>query len=50
MALAKSRSVFTTCRVTPHLLTNVWVVEQFLGPKVRVEGSEGKKGKVIIDV
>jgi RNA 3'-terminal phosphate cyclase (ATP) len=49
MALAKSRSAFTTCRVTPHLLTNAWVVERFLGPKVKVEGSEGKKGKVIID-
>jgi RNA 3'-terminal phosphate cyclase (GTP) len=29
-----------------HLLTNVWVVEQFLDVRFEVEGEEGEKGRV----
>jgi RNA 3'-terminal phosphate cyclase (ATP) len=46
MALARSPSAFTTCQITRHLLTNVWVVEQFLDVRFVVEGEEGHKGKV----
>ena len=46
MALADTPSAFTTCEVTRHLLTNVWVVEQFLGQRFEVEGEEGSSGKV----
>jgi len=46
MALAETTSVFTTCEVTQHLLTNIWVVEQFMGRCFEVEGEEGSKGRV----
>jgi RNA 3'-terminal phosphate cyclase (ATP) len=48
MALAEGQSSLTTCRITQHLLTNIWVVEQFLKTRFRVEGEEGKQGKVTI--
>lgn len=48
LALAEGSSSFTTCRITQHLLTNIWVVEQFLETRPLVEGEEGKRGKVIM--
>jgi RNA 3'-terminal phosphate cyclase (ATP) len=44
MALARSPSQFTTETVTQHLLTNAWVVNQFLPGRVRVDGVEGEPG------
>jgi RNA 3'-terminal phosphate cyclase (ATP) len=44
MALAGSPSQFTTERVTEHLLTNAWVVNQFLPGRVVVEGEAGQPG------
>jgi RNA 3'-terminal phosphate cyclase len=44
MALAESPSQFTTERVTEHLLTNAWVVNQFLPGRVRIEGEQGQPG------
>jgi RNA 3'-terminal phosphate cyclase (ATP) len=46
MALAPGPSAFTTCEITQHLLTNVWVVEQFLDVRFEIEGEEGEKGRV----
>jgi RNA 3'-terminal phosphate cyclase (ATP) len=37
LALAAGDSTFTTGRVTQHLLTNIHIVQQFLGIQVRVE-------------
>ncbi len=48
MALAKGRSSFTTSRITPHLLTNIWVAEQFLPVKFWVSGDEGGPGEVSV--
>ncbi len=48
MALAERGSSFTTCRITQHLLTNIWVVERFLEIRFLVEGQEGRRGKVTI--
>ncbi len=48
MALAEGGSSFTTCRITQHLLTNIWVVERFLKTRFLVQGEEGRRGKVII--
>jgi len=31
-----------------HILTNLWVMERFLGLKYNVEGEKGKPGKIII--
>ena len=33
-------------KITKHLVTNVWVVEQFFGKVFEVEGEIGKPGKV----
>ncbi len=48
MALAKGRSSFTTSRITSHLLTSIWVVEQFLPIKFWVSGDEGEPGEVSV--
>lgn len=48
VALAKGDSVFTVSRITRHLLTNIWVVKQFLDVTIEVEGREGEPGKVEI--
>jgi len=47
-ALAKGTSVFTVSRITRHLLTNIWVVKQFLDVRIDVEGREGEPGRVEI--
>lgn len=46
LALASGPSAFTTCEITQHLLTNVWVVEQFLDVGFEIEGEEGQRGGV----
>lgn len=48
MALAKGRSSFTTSKITSHLLTNIWVAEQFLPVKFWVSGDEGGPGEVSV--
>ncbi len=47
MALAGGESCVTTSRVSRHLLTNIWVVESFLGPVFSVEGDLGRPGRVV---
>jgi RNA 3'-terminal phosphate cyclase (ATP) len=47
IALARSPSSFT-CEITQHLLTNIWVVEQFTNLRFEVEGEEGEKGRVTV--
>ena len=44
MALAGAASHLTTQQVTQHLLTNAWVINQFLPGRVHVSGQEGKPG------
>lgn len=46
LALADGHSAFTTCQITQHLITNIWVVEQFMDIGYQVEGSEGERGRV----
>lgn len=48
-ALAKGQSSFTTSRVTNHLLTNIWVIEQFLSVRFQVDGRPGEEGKVMVE-
>lgn len=50
LAVAASSSSFTTSEITQHLLTNIWVVEQFSDIRVKVEGGTGQIGKVTIHV
>ena len=44
MALSREPAHLSTQEVTSHLLTNVWVVNQFLPGRVHVEGEEGGPG------
>jgi RNA 3'-terminal phosphate cyclase (ATP) len=46
MALARGNSSFTTTQMSNHLLTNLWVVNQFLDIKIQKWGEEGQVGKV----
>jgi RNA 3'-terminal phosphate cyclase (ATP) len=46
LAQAPGPSIFTTGAITSHLVTNLWVVEQFLGPVFRVTGQEGHPGEI----
>ncbi len=48
LALADGKSTFTVSRITKHLLTNVWVVKQFLQTEIQIEGAEGEQGKLTI--
>ncbi len=48
LAFTKAESSFTTSRITRHLLTNIWIVKQFLSIEIGVEGMEGEKGRVIV--
>jgi RNA 3'-terminal phosphate cyclase (ATP) len=48
LALAAGPSAFTTSCITQHLLTNIWVVEQFLPVRFQVEGQEGEPGRVTV--
>jgi RNA 3'-phosphate cyclase len=47
LALADGPSTFVTEEITLHLVTNLWVIEQFLGPRFEMEGSLGTPGKII---
>ena len=40
-------SIFTT-EITSHLLTNLWVIEQFLGPRFQVKGGLGERGEIFV--
>jgi RNA 3'-terminal phosphate cyclase len=42
------QSRWTTCRVTQHLLTSIWVVHQFLDAPVHVTGNEGEPGEIVV--
>jgi RNA 3'-terminal phosphate cyclase (ATP) len=48
-ALADGRSELITSRVTQHLMTNAWVVRQFLAAEVRVEERAGGTGKLVVE-
>jgi RNA 3'-phosphate cyclase len=48
MALAKGNSSFTTTQVTDHLLTNLWVIRQFLDIEILRTEKRGERGRVEI--
>ncbi len=49
LSLTGDKSSFTVSSVSQHLLTNIWVVKNFLPVRIEVEGKEGEKGKILID-
>lgn len=48
LALCRVESDFTISRITPHLLTNLWVAGLFAPLRVLVAGEEGSAGRVTI--
>jgi RNA 3'-terminal phosphate cyclase len=46
LPLAKGPSTIVTEEITLHLLTNLWVIEQFLGPRFQVTGNLGASGEI----
>lgn len=49
MALADGKSSFTVSEISTHILTNSWIVEQFLPVKFEVRGEIGKIGSVSVE-
>lgn len=49
MALAHGTQTMTTSRISQHLLTNVWLIQQFLPIEIRVEGERGSAGRVTVE-
>jgi RNA 3'-terminal phosphate cyclase (ATP) len=49
LSLCKKQSIFTTCLITRHLLTNLWVIGLFHEFRYDVEGEIGKPGTVRIN-
>jgi RNA 3'-terminal phosphate cyclase (ATP) len=48
LAMAHGTSEFTTSRITRHLLTNIWVIKQFMDVDIQIEGKEGAEGKITV--
>ncbi len=46
LAQAPGPSTLATSEITSHLLTNLWVIEQFLGPTFEVKGNLGERGEI----
>jgi RNA 3'-terminal phosphate cyclase (ATP) len=49
LSLSKEQSLFTTCRISQHLLTNLWVIGLFHEFRYDVDGEIGTPGKVRIN-
>lgn len=49
LSLCRKQSLFTACRITHHLLTNLWVIGLFHEFNYDVEGEIGKPGTVRIN-
>jgi RNA 3'-phosphate cyclase len=46
LARANGPSSFITPEITLHLLTNLWVIEQFLGATFEIRGELGERGEI----
>jgi len=47
MALAQGKSLVTTSQISQHLLTNAWVVGQFLPQDFEIRGEQGSPGTIV---
>jgi len=48
MALAKGESSITVSKLTSHMKTNIWVIEQFTNQRFRIEELEGGMARVAV--
>jgi RNA 3'-terminal phosphate cyclase (ATP) len=46
LALAQAESNFSVSRISQHLLTNIWMTQQFLPVKIGVDGRENQPGEI----
>ncbi len=46
LSFAQENSSFTTSRITQHLMTNLWVIEQFLNIRYEIKGAMNSEGRV----
>lgn len=46
MALARGKSIVRTERITQHLQTHAWVIEQFSAARIEIQGQPGEVGLV----
>lgn len=49
LALAVGRSEFHTSQITRHLLTNAYVIRQFIPVAIEIGGTEGAPGRVAVE-
>ena len=49
IVFAESASEFNTCRITNHLLTNIEVIKAFLPVEIKINGSIGEPGAIIVN-
>ncbi|MEM2960189.1 MAG: RNA 3'-terminal phosphate cyclase, partial [Candidatus Bathyarchaeia archaeon] len=50
LALADGSSSFRTSKISNHLITNAWLIKQFLPDlNIKIEGEIGEKGKISIE-
>ena len=49
LSLCRKQSLFTACRITRHLLTNLWVIGLFHEFRYSIDGEIGKPGTVRIN-
>ena len=49
VAIAQGPSSFTTHRITDHLVTNLWVIQQWMNVKISLAGEVGSKGRVDLE-
>jgi RNA 3'-terminal phosphate cyclase (ATP) len=48
LAMAQGRSLFSTSKITVHLLTNLWVIGRFLNITCNISGEVGSPGEIEI--
>jgi RNA 3'-terminal phosphate cyclase len=48
MSLAEGESRATASQITQHLMTNIWVVQQFLSRDISVQGRLGEQGTIVV--
>jgi RNA 3'-terminal phosphate cyclase (ATP) len=49
LAIASGTSKIGVTKITSHLTTNIWAVEQILGTGVELKGKIGDSGIVVVD-
>ena len=49
LAFAQSRSIYSTPKITSHLITNSEIIQKFLPVKIQISGETGSPGMITVD-